>query len=1017
MGPAGAVVPVHIVKADLKALIRAGAQSPVQFAVLIPQKASASNAGNWTTSNGTAIWRYGVQVPTAVSMSFHATGLSFPVGAVLIVRGTQTTTSYRARDLHRGELWSRIQPGDALEFELTVPAADRARSSFALVSVQAGYRSLGAGVKDHPYYTELRAHQAAASGNASCVTNYECAITASNTPPGAATAGLVVQNLYECTGTLINDVPGDNTPYMLTARHCESGKAGGGDPGAASSVTVYWDATSPCGPALGSLYDPGIPMQTGAQTIVEQQDAWLIELDANPVVSDAQFAGFDASGGAVQGGYTIHHAEGYDKQYVAWFGQAAAVQESDVLGTTYLSNFWETVNKTGNVGPGASGSALFDQNNHLVGSLTLGRTTTDPSGYGSCPVANPPVPNGTNGVADFTSLAAVWASISDTTSSTGTTTLKSVLDPGGTGTVVVPSAPVAVISLSASAVSLSIGQSTTLTWNAPTATQCAAGGGFFGDGWTGTLAASGSKSVTESAANLVTYSLNCSYPGTRTAKTTVAVSWLGPTPQLQFNGPTAVWTSAPVTLSWTSNVTPCAINGGALSLTNLPASGTTTTTQATAADVTYDLTCGPVNQSGSYPLSVAYVTPSLVLNANGTDRRLGETFFVVWTTAATLCTPSGGAPGDGWANNQFVGFGATSGEPFYPTVSTAGTYTYTLSCSAGPNSLQRSVTVMFENNPPYATLQLATSAVTYSASPADWVTLNWNTNLSGCGLNATNNAAISYDPSVSSAQASGTLQPSQSGSIQVTLDCYPVLGPPTPATASATLMVLPPPPPTAAITFNPAKPVAGQIFDANWSTNNAGGCTQTGGIPGGQWGGSIQGVGLSGFDSEAGAAGQYTFTLNCSSIDPNVAPISYNAVLTIAPFGATLTTSSASVSAGGSFTLTWSSPGATDCTAGGGGANGTSWSGSIGASGSTSQTASTSGTFTYTINCTDGNGQATSQATVKVSGTSGSSGGSGSSTGGGGGGGAGSAFELTLLAILCALRFRGTSYAKISDQA
>jgi hypothetical protein len=401
-------------------------------------------------------------------------------------------------------------------------------------------------------------------------------------------------------------------------------------------------------------------MQTGAQTIVEQQDVWLIELDANPVVSDAQFAGFDASGGAVQGGYTIHHAEGYDKQYVAWFGQAAAVQESDVLGTTYLSNFWETVNKTGNVGPGASGSALFDQNNHLVGSLSLGRTTTDPSGYGSCPVANPPVPNGTNGIADFTSLAAVWASISDTTSSTGTTTLKSVLDPGGTGTVVVPSAPVAVISFSASAVSLSIGQATTLTWNAPTATQCVAGGGVSGDGWTGTLAASGSKSVTESAANLITYSLNCSYPGTRTAKTTVAVSWLGPTPQLQFNGPTAVWTSAPVTLSWTSNVTPCAINGGALSLTNLPASGTTTTTQATAADVTYDLTCGPVNQSGSYPLSVAYVTPSLVLNANGTDRRLGETFFVVWTTAATLCTPSGGAPGDGWANNQFVGFGATS---------------------------------------------------------------------------------------------------------------------------------------------------------------------------------------------------------------------------------------------------------------------------------------------------------------------------------------------------------------------
>jgi hypothetical protein len=54
---------------------------------------------------------------------------------------------------------------------------------------------------------------------------------------------------------LVNDVPGDNTPYILTARHCETGQLGGGNPGAASTVTVHWDATSTCGATLGSLYD------------------------------------------------------------------------------------------------------------------------------------------------------------------------------------------------------------------------------------------------------------------------------------------------------------------------------------------------------------------------------------------------------------------------------------------------------------------------------------------------------------------------------------------------------------------------------------------------------------------------------------------------------------------------------------------------------------------------------------------------------------------------------------------
>jgi hypothetical protein len=422
-GPGLAAVPVHIVKSDLRPLIRAGAQSSVQFAVLVPYVVSPTTGGTWSSAGSIATWTYAVQVPTAISLSFRAIRSSLPPSAILVVRGVSTTTTYRTRDLHRGDLWSRIQPGDALQFELSVPAMDRSKVTLNVISLQAGYRAIGPEVQDHPYYRHIKEQEAPASGNASCVTNYQCEVTQGNTPPGAATVGLVIDNLYQCTGVLINNVPRDNTPHLLTARHCETGKLGGGNPGAASSVTVYWDATTPCGSGLGSLYDPGITTQTGAQTLVEQQDAWLLLLDENPLVADAQFAGFDASGGPVQGGYSIHHANGVDKQYTGWFGRAAAVQASDELGATYLATFWETVNALGNIGPGASGSGLFDQNNHLVGSLTLGRQSNDPSGYASCPVANPPTPDGSNGVADFTSLAGVWNSTADTTSSTGNTTL------------------------------------------------------------------------------------------------------------------------------------------------------------------------------------------------------------------------------------------------------------------------------------------------------------------------------------------------------------------------------------------------------------------------------------------------------------------------------------------------------------------------------------------------------------------------------------------------------------------
>ena len=491
---AAPAVGAFVVRTNLEPLIRAAADSPLQFAVPVPHVASTAASGSWSVAGGQATWRYAVQVPGAVSLSFHALASALPASATLLVSGGQSTTSYRAGDLRRGELWSRIHAGDTLQLTLTVAAADVAGVALRIVSLQAGYRAIGAGVQDHPLYRRLIMPPGGnSSDNATCVINYECEVTAGNATPAAATVALIVENLYQCTGTLINDVPGDNTPYVLTARHCETGRLGGGNPAAAAGVTVYWDATSGCGTALGSIYDGQLPAQTGARTVVEQQDAWLIALDTDPVAADARFAGFDASGGAVQGGYTVHQAEGRDKQFVSWSGTALALEEQDALGTAYLSNLLETVNQSGNIGPGASGSGLFNRDNHVVGALALGRQSTDPSGYGACPVTPAPAPNGSNGVADFTPLAAVWSSAADTTSSTGGTTLKSVLDPGNTGSLVVPGKPVELVAfdpapapapqITFSPASVTAGQSFTAGWSASSAANCTLTGGIPGGAW------------------------------------------------------------------------------------------------------------------------------------------------------------------------------------------------------------------------------------------------------------------------------------------------------------------------------------------------------------------------------------------------------------------------------------------------------------------------------------------------------------------------------------------------------
>jgi hypothetical protein len=123
----------------------------------------------------------------------------------------------------------------------------------------------------------------------------------------------------------------------------------------------------------------------------------------------------------------------------------------------------------------------------------------------------------------------------------------------------------------------------------------------------------------------------------------------------------------------------------------------------------------------------------------------------------------------------------------------------------------------------------------------------------------------------------------------------------------------------------------------------------------------------------------------------------------------TLTANPSSVDKGGSFTLTWSSTGATgaeNCGASGGGADGSDWSGALSPAGSVTQMATTPGTFTYSIGCSEGGVQYSAEATVTVAAGAGGGGGGGGSGSGHGGGGAIGLLELALLAGIRSLRRR-----------
>jgi len=858
---------VDVVQVDLNPLINAAMKDLNRFAVDIPHPIDSSQAGTgtWSVTRGAATWRYSVRVPTAVSLSFHATNIFLPSSAQLRVVAGGSTYTYSAKDINKRQLWSRISKGDSLAMELTVAPKERRYVVLQIASVQAGYRGFGHAVPDHPYYTRLR-QQTRGGSTSSCIVNYECDVTAANTAPGQATVAIIVGNAFQCSGTLINDVPHDGKPYVLTARHCENGQPGGGSPAAAANLVVYWDATSPCGSALGTLYDPGIVTQLGATTVVEQQDAWLLLLSQPAAASDAFLAGFDATGGTIQGGYTIHHALSNDKQLTAWNGKAVAqtIAPNTSLAVNFTSNFWDVVNLTGTIGPGASGSALFDQNNRVVGSLSLGNQNgaTD-DGYLQCPLSPPPSPTPQNASVLFTSLAAVWNSTADPTGSA--TTLQQALDPNDTSTLVVNSiAGPATPRLTPSELTLGINATITLSWSAVGASSCTASGGSAGDGWGGTLSASGNQPVVETTPGTIAYSITCTYPDGHQSTDQVSVNWLSSNPEAFVTAPAEVWVGGSWPVTWFSNDPPCQLTYGTVTQSLSGNSGTISVTQTTPGTYDYQISCG----SGSPPVisstKVIVDAPSVSLNPSNTDLRLGQALELRWSSLANSCTAEGGSPNDGWSGTQFAGGnGFTS---FFPTV--AGTFTYTLNCAQGPISAQASVTVTTENDAPYATLSVSSNSIVIGQT----LTVTYKSNMSNCGL-LLNPVGTEPFGLVSLTRTGGDSDGTQSysgngvGAAQFTFFCdgansnSPVVNA-TPQTVTVQQGI------TVSVSA-PANAVTGTSFTLSWQTTGATSCSASGGgADGTSWSGNVS-LPSGQKNITPTVTGNFTYALNCIGPNPN----------------------------------------------------------------------------------------------------------------------------------------------------
>ncbi|HEU4617580.1 MAG TPA: hypothetical protein VFV10_06035 [Gammaproteobacteria bacterium] len=942
-----------VLSIDLAPLIDEAAKSPTRFAVDVPHPVSTATAGEWSTSGDISTWTYSVQIPGAVSMSFHAIRALLPDGASLTVVAGGAAYVYGPEDASGGELWSRIGRGDALAFELKVATADADLVRLEIASFQAGYRGFGPSVRNHPYYEKIRTESfSEAETPSSCAENWTCNATPANEGPGNATVALVIANVGQCSGVLLNDVPGDGAPYVLTARHCENGNADGGSPEAAGGVTVYWNAISACGAPLGSIYDPGIETQYGATTVVEQQDAWLIRLYQLPAV-DAYYAGWDATGSAFIGGFTAHHALGSTRQFIGWYGQAAYLTLSAAsLGVSFDSTVWGTVNALGAGGAGASGSGVFDESGRLVGTLIRGITAPS-SESGVCPVDSPPAPSLSTATSLSTALSGIFASTADPESTTGAATIQSVLDPDGTGTMVLDGQkrPI-VVTLRQLRDVYYTGDSAWLDWSTSAfgTPTCTASGGESGDGWAGPVPMTGGKDVTSYDGGDVTYTVTCTDGQTRVGTASVTLHWTLSMPLVNVSRFVVPEYGVPFEVIWSATVRPCTASGGTAGDGwggSVDPSGHASVTETVVGSVTYSVTCGSGSRTASGETTVDIPAPTASLKADAVTLRVDQTVTLTANWQGGPCTKTGGAEGDGWAGSVPAGnySSTTVGE------STPGTYTYTIACGSGSYIATAQATVTFTDDPPFVSIEASPASASIDG---DVITLSWDSNVRPC--QASSDGPPGSEPmfQLAAPHFSGETHKSVIGQYVYTVTCGSDDN-----IAQASTTVNWTGTPSVTLFGLPTGAVAGSAFSVSYDSNVLP-CTRTGGTAGDGWAGTSNRT-FSSIQVREPSAGTVAFTVTCGSgsltaTDSATVPI-------VEALQVALTADISGQLTGQPVTLTWTSTTSPCLRTGGYGNDG--WSGSSpDASGSITVTEQAPGTYYFYIAC--GAGSLTGRATEIV---------------------------------------------------
>jgi hypothetical protein len=385
-----------------------------------------TNAGNWIElSNGDRLWRVKIKSDGAQALLLYYNKFFLPTGATLHVY-TEDKTEIRGaftsfNNPRNGYFATGLTHGESCIIEYFEPVKVKGQGIISLNEIGHAYRWVNS------IFPNVRGGSALGFNQSdACEVNINCEEGNDWQNEKRAVSCIIVQSQQGqgiCSGTLINNVREDCTPYLLSAQHCSEFVS--------SNQYAQWifhfnyeslDCNNPN--SVGTLDDDFVVGCTKKADSDDNggdtgSDFLLLELNQQPPTAfNVYYAGWDAAPTAPTGGVCIHHPEGDIKKISTY--QQTGVNTSwggSSPGTHWRIKWVVSTNGHGVTEPGSSGSAIFNTSKKIVGTLT--------GGDSFCSSPNSP---------DFFGKISYHFTLNGNTASTQ---LKPWLDPDNTGTTAV----------------------------------------------------------------------------------------------------------------------------------------------------------------------------------------------------------------------------------------------------------------------------------------------------------------------------------------------------------------------------------------------------------------------------------------------------------------------------------------------------------------------------------------------------------------------------------------------------